>query len=282
MADSKITELAMAAALSGSEFLYALEGSSDTKISPVQFARYMIESYHFDTENNNSDSIAGATNLLNTIGTNINQLLLSVHPVGSLYWSSKNTSPASLFGGTWTQIKDRFVLSAGDSFANGNTGGAATHTLTVAEMPSHNHGGVSGGPSNNTSGGSSASSTGSNSASHTHSIVALSGSTSQSSTHTHNLSLNGVISSSGEGFGRCMLNSTGNTTYASSSSGAHTHTVTTTASTTGNNSAKHTHTLSNHTHTLQNHTHSVTSQGSGSAHTNMPPYIAKYCWERTA
>lgn len=62
-----------------------------------------------------------------------------VYPVGSLYWSSKPTSPATLFGGTWVQIKDKFILAAGDSYAQGATGGEATHTLTVAEMPSHNH-----------------------------------------------------------------------------------------------------------------------------------------------
>ena len=62
-----------------------------------------------------------------------------VYPVGSIYWSSKNTNPATLFGGTWTQIKDRFILAAGDYYSNGATGGAATVTLTVSNMPSHNH-----------------------------------------------------------------------------------------------------------------------------------------------
>jgi microcystin-dependent protein len=50
-----------------------------------------------------------------------------------------NTSPASLFGGTWEQLKDRFLLGAGNSYAVNATGGEATHTLTVNEMPSHNH-----------------------------------------------------------------------------------------------------------------------------------------------
>ena len=68
-------------------------------------------------------------------------LLDLIYPVGSLYWSKKNTSPATLFGGKWTQIKDKFILAAGDSYAQGATGGEANHTLTVAEMPSHNHSG---------------------------------------------------------------------------------------------------------------------------------------------
>ena len=65
--------------------------------------------------------------------------LLQAHPVGAIYISTVSTSPASLFGGTWERLKDRFLLGAGDSYAAGATGGEATHTLTVDEMPSHNH-----------------------------------------------------------------------------------------------------------------------------------------------
>lgn len=63
-----------------------------------------------------------------------------IYPVGSIYISVNETSPATLFGvGTWEQIKDTFLLSAGDTYAAGSTGGAATHTLTVDEMPAHSH-----------------------------------------------------------------------------------------------------------------------------------------------
>lgn len=64
---------------------------------------------------------------------------LAAHPVGSYYWSSESTDPSTLFGGTWEQVKDRFVLAAGDSYAVGATGGEATHTLAEAEMPAHSH-----------------------------------------------------------------------------------------------------------------------------------------------
>jgi len=64
---------------------------------------------------------------------------LSIYPVGSIYMSVNNTSPANLFGGTWTQIKDTFLLGAGDTYSNGATGGEATHVLSVDEMPSHRH-----------------------------------------------------------------------------------------------------------------------------------------------
>lgn len=66
-------------------------------------------------------------------------LLDIIYPVGSIYMSSQSTDPGTLFGGTWTRIKDTFVLAAGDTYAAGATGGEATHTLTVDEMPGHGH-----------------------------------------------------------------------------------------------------------------------------------------------
>lgn len=67
------------------------------------------------------------------------ELLLDAHPVGSLYWSSKPTNPAELFGGTWKQIKDTFIWAKGDSDTVDATGGEKEHTLTEDEMPTHNH-----------------------------------------------------------------------------------------------------------------------------------------------
>lgn len=61
------------------------------------------------------------------------------YPVGAIYISTADTSPATLFGGTWERLKDRFLLAAGDTYAAGATGGEAEHTLTVDEMPQHNH-----------------------------------------------------------------------------------------------------------------------------------------------
>lgn len=66
-------------------------------------------------------------------------ILEAAHPVGSVYISLSAESPASLFGGTWERITDRFLLAAGDACAAGTTGGEASHTLTVSEMPSHTH-----------------------------------------------------------------------------------------------------------------------------------------------
>lgn len=65
-----------------------------------------------------------------------------VYPVGSIYLSINSTSPASLFGGTWEQLEDRFLLGAGSTYSAGNTGGESTHTLTESEMPEHFHNGI--------------------------------------------------------------------------------------------------------------------------------------------
>lgn len=61
------------------------------------------------------------------------------YPVGSIYLSVNSTNPSTLFGGTWKQIQNVFLLAAGSQYIAGSTGGEAEHTLTVKEMPSHNH-----------------------------------------------------------------------------------------------------------------------------------------------
>lgn len=60
---------------------------------------------------------------------------VGAYPIGSIYMSVDSTSPASIFGGTWEQLKDRFLLAAGDTYAAGGTGGEAAHALTEAELP---------------------------------------------------------------------------------------------------------------------------------------------------
>ena len=70
---------------------------------------------------------------------NVGDLKKSIYPVGSIYLSVESASPASLFGGSWERIEDRFLLAAGDSYSVGDIGGEATHTLTIGEMPEHAH-----------------------------------------------------------------------------------------------------------------------------------------------
>ena len=64
-------------------------------------------------------------------------LLEKVYPVGSYYWSQKNTSPEELFGGKWESISGRFLFSTDSNHSVDSTGGEERHTLTVNEMPSH-------------------------------------------------------------------------------------------------------------------------------------------------
>lgn len=74
----------------------------------------------------------------NTIGTIVDM----IYPVGSIYMNVNPTDPQILFGGTWTRLKDRFLLGSGDTYANGSTGGSATVTLTSAQsgLKAHGHG----------------------------------------------------------------------------------------------------------------------------------------------
>lgn len=168
-----------------------------------------------------------------------------VYPIGSLYWSKKSTNPATLFGGTWTQIKDKFILAAGDSYAQGATGGSATVTLTTAQLPAHNHSGSA-----------------QDAGWHGHSA-----SSNSTGNHTHTLRMNRgeggtlepkILSDGADDWG---IHANGN---AITSAGSHSHTITV------NGGGNHTHTLT------------INNTGSGQAHENMPPYVTYYCWERTA
>ena len=90
------------------------------------------------TANNAQSTANSALNVANSkIGTS--DLLDLVYPVGSIYLSVDSTAPSTLFGGTWEQIKDTFLLGSGDDYTIGDTGGEATHTLTIDEMPKHSH-----------------------------------------------------------------------------------------------------------------------------------------------
>ena len=81
------------------------------------------------------------------VKNNISETLKKVYPVGSIYMSTVSTNPATLFGfGTWEAMPAGRVLLAqgksswGTTYNAGSTGGEATHTLTVGEMPVHTHG----------------------------------------------------------------------------------------------------------------------------------------------
>ena len=63
------------------------------------------------------------------------------HPVGSVYITiSSSFNPANQWGGTWSKIAEgQCLIQAGNTYKLGSTGGETTHTLTISEMPSHDH-----------------------------------------------------------------------------------------------------------------------------------------------
>lgn len=230
------------------------------------------------------------------------QVLQAVYPVGSIYCSYGSTSPATLFGfGSWTKIEGRFLLGANATYGLGSTGGEATVTLTVAQLPAHSH-----------------SASSASAGSHTHAITVNSGgahthsaSSAWAGAHTHTrgtMEITGAIPSEFSirsrthyvsSSGAITLNKSTRTitdigdgpadeTYgfsftasrswsgATSSSGAHTHTITV------NSGGAHTHSAGSAG--AGEHTHSITvnNTGSGQAHNNMPPYLAVNMWRRTA
>ena len=72
-------------------------------------------------------------------GKTLSQIFDMLYPVGSIYISLNSSSPASIFGGSWEKITDRFLLAAGGKYAVLSTGGEETHKLTKDELPAHSH-----------------------------------------------------------------------------------------------------------------------------------------------
>lgn len=59
------------------------------------------------------------------------------YPIGSFYFSTIDTSPASTVGGTWTKVSDAVIRGTSDS--SFGYVGEDEHTLTIDEIPSHSH-----------------------------------------------------------------------------------------------------------------------------------------------
>ena len=136
---------------------------------------------------------------------------LDAYPIGAYYISSSPTSPATLFGGTWVQVKDRMILAVGDTYNSaGLTGGSATTKLVVNNIPSHNHSCGTTGNHNHT------------------------GTTSWGGEHNHGYSIavnpnpdHGVTGgSAGHWENRTTSNAGGhNHSFTTSAAGTHTHTI---------------------------------------------------------
>lgn len=90
-------------------------------------------------------------NLSNEYGTSdsngytqqyINGLVNIIYPVGSIYMSVNNTNPSTLFGGTWQQLEDRFLLGAGTTYTAGNTGGNMVELMNSLGVTADQFGGI--------------------------------------------------------------------------------------------------------------------------------------------
>lgn len=64
---------------------------------------------------------------------------LTFYPVGSIYQSVNETSPASLFGGDWERQYDRFLIGGGKTYKMGSEDGSATQALDIENLPGHTH-----------------------------------------------------------------------------------------------------------------------------------------------
>lgn len=204
--------------------------------------------------------------------------LQAVYPVGAIYMSTVATDPATLFGfGTWERITGKFLLgatdngSSGASQAAGNTGGAATVTLTAAQsgVPAHAHGLNS----------------------HKHKYDKANSSVTGGS-HAHGLSAGYAHLSSSGSYIRFRYKDVTDwkaqwQVPGSASGSANTSNVGDGTTLGGNtdSSSSHSHTLaytSTDSGAASGNTANNTAADASSAHENMPPYLSVYVWKRTA
>lgn len=202
-------------------------------------------------------TFSGTTNILPAGVITLWSGAIAAIPAGWYLCDGTNGTP---------NLRDRFVVGAGTTYAVGATGGANTVTLDATMIPGHTHS-------------VSASGTTEASGNHTHTFSGTS--SGQSATHTHALTdpghthnVTGTNSGTTVPGGGPVVFDAG---YPAQQPGIVTNT---TGITIGNASADHTHTYSGTTSTVSTHTHTVTvtgtsgSIGGGLSHENRPPYYA--------
>ena len=200
-----------------------------------------------------------------------NSLVGAVVPPGIITLWSGSTTPtgwALCNGSNGTpDLRDRFVVGAGNSYSVGDTGGANSVTLTEAQLPSHSHG--DGSLATNTTGSHyhSFSDTSSSAGSHEHS-----GSTNITGNHDHGYSAIGYAYNAGNGIVQRSDTGDDKRGWSTTDNGYHSHSLSI------NSNGSHTHTVSGNTGTTGNHSHTISgstgSTGSDTAHENRPPYYA--------
>lgn len=117
--DSDIRTAITADGASGTTAYYVVLGSVKVSAGATDITGNMITQ---------GAKVSLGGDLLKTSG-----LLNLIYPVGSIYMSVNNTSPATFLGGTWQRIQDRFILSAGTTYSAGSTGGSASHDHNLSD-----------------------------------------------------------------------------------------------------------------------------------------------------
>lgn len=218
-------------------------------------------------------SVNGQTGAVTITERSVKQLIDIIYPVGTYYETTNtNFNPNTAWAGTtWQRITDgRVLIAGGGDYTVGSNYGEKTHKITTSEMPVHSHSASS---ANNGAHGHTAS-TGSAGA-HTHTRGTMNITGHFFSEHSGNYPSGGAFYYGGNDNNR-GIGSTDNDnqmTYfdasrswsgATSSAGAHTHTVTV------NNNGAHAHTIT------------VGNSGSGTAMSLVQPSKAVARWLRTA
>lgn len=227
----------------------------------------------------NSPSLTGTpTGPTASFGTNTTQLatcafVQAAIPSGIiLLWSGSIASIPSGWalcnGSNGTpDLRDRFVVGAGNTYSVGDTGGANTVTLDATQIPSHTH---------------TITTTGSASSenAHAHTFSGTTSAMSANAVHSHGISDPGHS----HAISPTVQNNDGGGSRGRTDgfqSGAVSSTVAATTGITINAvNIDHTHTYSGTTSTQGAHTHTLTlsstasNTGGGLAHENRPPYYA--------
>ena len=120
--------------------------SEDTALLREELAKKIAELEK--KVNSNTTNIENNTLSINNskqeLESKINSNFDKVYPVGSIYISTSSANPSTIYGGTWERYgQGKTLVGLNESETEFNTinktGGEKTHTLTINEMPSHNH-----------------------------------------------------------------------------------------------------------------------------------------------
>lgn len=223
--------------------------------SGAESNRKSAESKRVTAENNRVKEYAtlmqNANDIINKLNETYNKLNFNtIYPIGSIYMSTSNVNPNTLFGGTWTRWGEgKVAVGVSDTEEEfkdvEKIGGEKQHILSTSELPRHTH----------------------YLSNHTHKFSGTTVETSISG------KIEGIVSKAADYLKTSgVFGKSGTATNPASTTtkeGYDTVTV----------DATHSHEFSGITDGNTGYTGSV---GNGQAHNNIQPYITCYMWKRTA